>query len=67
MLSFSIIVWIMLKSMRGGYYPPNNDDEGGISNQNFPIIDLPPGGQIQDLLVDRWHGDKVTPKRWKQT
>ncbi|EAY31078.1 hypothetical protein M23134_07486 [Microscilla marina ATCC 23134] len=43
-------------------YPPNNDDDGGMPGGNdFPIIGLPPGGNIEDLLVDRWHDDVVSP------
>lgn len=56
--SFSVITWVMIKSIRGNNYPPNNDDDGGMpGNNDFPLIDLPPGGRIEDLLVDRWYDD----------
>ncbi len=62
-ISFSVITWIMIRSINSSNYPPNNDDDGGLPGDNdFPLIDLPPGGTIEDLLVDRWHDDvkKVT-------
>jgi hypothetical protein len=49
----------MIRTIRNTNYPPNNDDDGGMPGDNdFPIIDLPPGGKIEDLLVDRWHDNK---------
>jgi hypothetical protein len=46
----------MIRSIRNLNQPPNNDDDGGMPNNNdFPLIDLPPGGKIEDLFVDRWH------------
>ena len=55
-ISFSMVTWVMIRAIRNINYPPNNDDDGGMPRQNdFPLIDLPPGGSIEDLLVDRWH------------
>lgn len=60
---FGIMAVIMLNGFKRNSLPPDSDDEGGIGGGNdFPIIDLPPGGKIEDLLVDRWHGDKVSKK-----
>lgn len=60
---FGIMAVIMLKGFKGNSFPPDSDDEGGIGGGNdFPIIDLPPGGKIEDLLVDRWHGDTIQKK-----
>ncbi|GAB4130413.1 MAG: hypothetical protein OHK0045_07450 [Raineya sp.] len=60
---FGIMVVIMLKGFKRNSLPPDSDDEGGIGGGNdFPIIDLPPGGKIEDLLVDRWHGDTIKTK-----
>lgn len=60
---FGIMAVIMLKGFKRNSFPPDSDDEGGIGGGNdFPIIDLPPGGKIEDLLVDRWHGDTVQKK-----
>lgn len=56
--SFSVITWVMIKSIKNSNYPPNNDDDGGMpGNHDFPLIDLPPGGKLEDLLVDRWYDD----------
>ncbi|MGD1841737.1 MAG: hypothetical protein ACFB0B_12695 [Thermonemataceae bacterium] len=53
----------MLRTISRSNYPPDNDDDGGMpGDNNFPIIDLPPGGTIEDILADRWHGDIVMPK-----
>ncbi|MDX1902570.1 MAG: hypothetical protein SFU27_00305 [Thermonemataceae bacterium] len=64
LLFFSVILGIaalvMLKTLRQNQFPPDSDDDGGIGGGgDFPIIDLPPGGKIEDILVDRWHGDAV--------
>ncbi|WP_448530686.1 hypothetical protein [Raineya sp.] len=60
---FAIMTVIMLRNLRRNPFPPDSDDDGGIGgNNDFPIIDLPPGGKIEDLLVDRWHGDKIKTK-----
>lgn len=60
---FGIMAVIMLKGFKRNSFPPDSDDEGGIGGGNdFPIIDLPPGGKIEDLLVDRWHGDTIQKK-----
>jgi hypothetical protein len=60
---FSLITWAMVRSIiRRDGFPPNNDDDGGMPGGNdFPIIGLPPGGKVEDLLVDRWHDDVVSP------
>jgi hypothetical protein len=61
--SFSIILfaWIILRVMKESKLPPNNDDNGGTSDDNnFPIIDLPPGSQLDDWLGDRVPDDFVT-------
>jgi hypothetical protein len=64
MVSFSLVTWVMIKSIRGSNYPPNNDDDGGMpGGNNFPIIDLPPGGKWEDLFVDRWYDDVRKPTR----
>lgn len=63
LLSFSLITWVMIRSINRSNFPPNNDDDGGLPPENdFPIIDLPPGGRVEDILVDRWHGDIVSSK-----
>lgn len=55
-MSFFLVAWIMIRSLRNSNYPPNNDDDGGMSgNTDFPLIDLPPGGKYEDLFVDRWY------------
>ncbi len=60
---FGIMAVIMLRGFRRNSFPPDSDDDGGIGGGNdFPIIDLPPGGKIEDLLVDRWHGDTIKKK-----
>ncbi len=61
LLCFSLVVWVMLQSItKTDSRPDNNDEDGGLPGDgNFPIIDLPPGGKIEDLLVDRWHGDTL--------
>jgi hypothetical protein len=61
LLCFSLITWVMLQSItKTNSRPDNNDDDGGLPGDgNFPIIDLPPGGKIEDLMVDRWHGDAL--------
>jgi hypothetical protein len=60
---FSIVAVVMLRNFRRNPFPPDSDDDGGIGGGNdFPIIDLPPGGKIEDLLVDRWHGDSIKSK-----
>ncbi len=57
---FTIFTWFILEMIRQVDNPPSEDDEGGLGIANdFPIIDLPPGGSIDDLLVDRWHGAEV--------
>ncbi len=63
LVCFSLITWVMIRSIiKRNDYPPNNDDDGGMPGGNdFPIISLPPGGKIDDLLVDRWHDDVVSP------
>lgn len=62
----TIFTWVLLEMIQNLDTPPQNDDEGGLAIENdFPIIDLPPGGTIEDLLVDRWHGDKVEIKKSK--
>ena len=62
-ISFSLITWMMIKAIYNSQYPPNNDDDGGLPNGNdFPLIDLPPGGSIEDLFVDRWPEDKLSGK-----
>jgi hypothetical protein len=48
----------MVRTIRNSNLPPNNDDDGGMPRDNdFPLIDLPPGGSIEDLLVDRWYDE----------
>jgi hypothetical protein len=60
---FTIVAILMLRNFKNNSFPPDSDDDGGIGGGNdFPIIDLPPGGKIEDLLVDRWHGDHVNSK-----
>ena len=62
-LSFSLITWMMIKAIYNSQYPPNNDDDGGLPDGNdFPLIDLPPGGSIEDLFVDRWP-EETPPKK----
>jgi len=57
---FTLFTWFFLELIRQADNSHRGDDEGGLSVENdFPIIDLPPGGTIEDLLVDRGHGDKV--------
>lgn len=54
----------MIKTLRGNNYPPNNDDDGGLFGGNdFPLIDLPPGGKIEDILVDRCYEDIHQPNK----
>ncbi|NJO02207.1 MAG: hypothetical protein HC880_11425 [Bacteroidia bacterium] len=61
-VSFFVITWVMIRSIRGSNFPPNNDDDGGMPGGNdFPLIDLPPGGKIEDILVDRWYDDVKKP------
>jgi hypothetical protein len=56
---FSFLTWVMVKILGNPDFP-KDDDDGGISGgNNFPIIDLPPGGKIEDILTDRWHGDII--------
>ncbi len=62
----TIFTWVLLEMIQKLDMPPKDDDEGGLAIENdFPIIDLPPGGTLDDLLVDRWHGDKVEIKKNK--
>lgn len=50
----------MIKAIRRSQLPPDSDDDGGMSDDNnFPIIDLPPGDKLEDILVDRWHEDTL--------
>jgi hypothetical protein len=64
-VGFSVITWVMIKTIKGSNFPPNSDDDGGMpGNNDFPLIDLPPGGKIEDLLVDRWHDDVCKPSRY---
>jgi len=59
MISFLLITWIMVRTINRSNFPPNNDDDGGMPGGNdFPIIDLPPGGKLEDVLVDRWYDDR---------
>lgn len=55
LLGLSLMIWVMFISSQKYKSPPNDDDEGGIGKGgNLPIIDLPPSGKIDDILVDRW-------------
>lgn len=57
---FSILTIVMLRNLRRSSFPPDSDEDGGIGNGgDFPIIGVPPGGTIEDLLVDRCHGDSI--------
>lgn len=59
LLGFILMFWVLLLSLKKDKYPPNDDEDGGIGKGgNLPIIDLPPSGKIDDLLVDRWFEDK---------
>lgn len=63
-VSFSLITWVMVKTITRNTFPPSGDDDGGTMGGNdFPIIDLPPGGKIEDLLVDRWYDDVFSQRR----
>lgn len=56
--SFAFITWMMIESLGTGNYPSNGDDDGGLyDTPDFPLIDVPPGGSIDDLLVDRMPED----------
>ena len=51
----------MVRTIRRGNMPPNNDDEGGTPpDENLPVIDLPPGSHLEDYLVDRWYAEAKT-------
>jgi hypothetical protein len=53
---FSVIAWIMVRSIGKPDFPSDGDDDGGLpGNGGLPIIDLPPGGKSEDLLMDRWY------------
>ena len=59
-ISIVLFTWIIVRLLKQTKYPPNNDDNGGSADDtNLPIIDLPPGTRIDDLLVDRLPDDIV--------
>lgn len=61
---FSLIAWIMVRSIGRPNFPSDGDDDGGLpGNGGLPIIDLPPGGCIEDLLLDRWHPSTSKKKK----
>jgi len=61
-VSFLVVAtWAMLKTINKTKFPPNNDDDGGLyGGLDHPVIDLPPGGTVDDLLTDRWYDDVPT-------
>jgi len=62
--SFLLVFWVMFQAIRRNHFPPNNnDDDGGIGGSDLPIIDIPPGGKMEDILTDRWYDDvPIFPK-----
>ena len=64
-MGFGLMIWVMFLTLKNPNIPPDSDDdEGGLSRDNgLPIIDLPPGGVADDLLIDRWHPSKSPQKR----
>ncbi len=54
-VAITLLMWVTYASLKKDNYPPNDDEDGGINKGgNLPIIDLPPSGRIEDILVDRW-------------
>ncbi|WP_027000869.1 hypothetical protein [Eisenibacter elegans] len=63
-LSLSLVAWLMVRTFRGSDLPPNGGDDGGTpGDSGLPVIDLPPGGAFEDILVDRWHDDSPKTTR----
>ncbi|NJL14223.1 MAG: hypothetical protein HC913_15245 [Microscillaceae bacterium] len=64
---FTLITWLTLESIGRSRPSSSNDDDGGLfQSPDFPLIDLPPGGVIEDLLADRAPGDRAAkPNIWK--
>ncbi|MGB3617439.1 MAG: hypothetical protein WBA12_04925 [Catalinimonas sp.] len=53
-ISIILFTWIIIRLLKQTKFPPNNDDNGGSADDaNLPIIDLPPGSHVDDLLIDR--------------
>ena len=54
MIGFFAFVWVVIRTLKRSYLPPDSDDEGGMPvEHNFPIYDPPSGDRLDDLLVDR--------------
>lgn len=54
MIGFVGFTWLIIRILRGGYLPPDNDDDGGMPlENNLPVYDPPSGSSLDDLLVDR--------------
>ena len=63
-LCFGLMIWVLFKTMSHNLPPPDEgDDEGGLPRNNFPIIDIPPGSRLEDILVDRAVGDMITSRK----
>lgn len=61
-ITFTVITWMMISVIYNSQFPPGNDDDGGLfGDQDLPLIDIPPGGTVDDILVDRWHEDVNHP------
>jgi len=46
--------WFVLNSYKTGPHPPDSDDgHGGLGDAGLPIVVIPPGCTLKDLLVDR--------------
>ena len=61
-LFFLLVSWKTIKIMKKYNFPNNNsnDDEGGtLGSHDFPIIDIPPGAKLEDILVDKWYDDVI--------
>jgi len=54
LISFTGFFWVLVKTLKRSYLPPDSDDDGGMPvENNLPIYDPPSGDSLDDLLVDR--------------